>query len=394
MTNATAAGGAGAARSRHLPLDGVRFIPMFLIFLSHVALTVPFASLSFTKSYFKYFGGVGQIGVSFFFVLSGFVLAWTARRKDTVLAFLRRRIVRIYPIHVVTLLLALAVFGTAMTTLDSSLANLALIQSWSSEPRWFNSLNAPSWSLSPLLFFYVAFPLLHRLLHRLRPQFLWWCAGAMVALVIALPAVVRALVPADPAAPPFFRATSMKAFWLVEIFPPSRLPEFALGMVLAYLVKSGRWIRIPLPAALLLAPIGYVVSLNVPKEYQMSAAMIIPWAVIVPAIAASDSKFGETLLGNRMMVWLSKQGLAFMLVQYPVMIFFDKQFGITETYTVTEGMGLAALDLVTSIALAWILTTCIDWLIARLPSSPRPQPVETPAERTGDREALTDRTTA
>jgi peptidoglycan/LPS O-acetylase OafA/YrhL len=41
-------------------------------------------------------------GVSFFFVLSGFVLTWSARPDDIATGFWRRRIARIYPVHLVT----------------------------------------------------------------------------------------------------------------------------------------------------------------------------------------------------------------------------------------------------------------------------------------------------
>lgn len=45
---------------------------------------------------------VGRSALSFFFVLSGFVMTWSARPGDTATAFWRRRAAKIYPLHAVT----------------------------------------------------------------------------------------------------------------------------------------------------------------------------------------------------------------------------------------------------------------------------------------------------
>lgn len=53
---------------------------------------------------------VGYLAVAFFFTLSGFVLAWNARSADTKRAFYQRRFARVYPMHLLTALVA----GTAI----------------------------------------------------------------------------------------------------------------------------------------------------------------------------------------------------------------------------------------------------------------------------------------
>src|SRR5262245_14988195 len=71
-------------------LTGLRWLAAFGVFLSHVNVFLP---LPFTKGLF----GLGVSGVTFFFVLSGFVLTWTMTRDDTAGYFFGRRFARIWP---------------------------------------------------------------------------------------------------------------------------------------------------------------------------------------------------------------------------------------------------------------------------------------------------------
>jgi peptidoglycan/LPS O-acetylase OafA/YrhL len=111
----------------------------------------------------------GTTGVSFFFVLSGFVLAWSARPSDTATGFWRRRIARVYPVHLATALTALLLGATALpdmwpTSGGQLAANLALIHSW--WPAWWQTLHPVSWSLACEAFFYAIFPALNWYLRR------------------------------------------------------------------------------------------------------------------------------------------------------------------------------------------------------------------------------------
>ena len=111
----------------------------------------------------------GYAGVSFFFMLSGFILSHTYQAKLTSGAisrgkYLTLRVARIAPLHwlcgVPLAIWALATVGgpeSGLGSLPSSLTNLALLQSWVPQVKWYFSLNEPSWSLSDELFFYTMF---------------------------------------------------------------------------------------------------------------------------------------------------------------------------------------------------------------------------------------------
>jgi peptidoglycan/LPS O-acetylase OafA/YrhL len=115
----------------------------------------------------------GHFAVPGFFVLSGFVLAhnYAARFQHLsvreVVRFWALRLARIYPVHLVTLLIVAAMVGVAdlvgfsLTdagyTARDFVLNLFLVHTW--VPEFRLNWNYPSWSISSEWFAYLAFPL-------------------------------------------------------------------------------------------------------------------------------------------------------------------------------------------------------------------------------------------
>lgn len=118
----------------------------------------------------------GQYGVTFFFILSGFILtyrykSWFARGVTDAgfWRFLRLRVARIYPVYLVGLLLdtpwhvidrmqagQLAEVGP--TWWASWLLNLVGLQAWVPAVPFAMFWNTPAWSVSAEFFFYATFP--------------------------------------------------------------------------------------------------------------------------------------------------------------------------------------------------------------------------------------------
>ncbi|WP_370422144.1 acyltransferase family protein [Streptomyces sp. QH1-20] len=358
--------------SRLGSLTGVRFPAIFLVFLNHIHLGLAFSSPSASNTYYKYFGWIGQAGLSLFFLISGFLLVWTARENESPLLFWRRRLVRIAPLHWLTFGLSLWIFASPVVSGTAAVLNFFMLSSWSPDPEIFGSMNAPSWSLTLLLFFYLVFPALQWVAKRIPAKYLWWIAGAIVAVIVSITVVVRAVVPVDPMVVPQAPASSVKAFYAIQIFPVTRLLEFALGILMAHIVLSGRWIKSARPLLLTaLLAVGYVVALNSPREYRLVAVMIAPVALFVAGLGAADIAGRKNFLASRPMQWLGDISFAFFLVHWPVVMFFIKVFGETRTYSVSEFIGVAALDLTVSLVLAWLLTIGVERPLVRLLSGGR-----------------------
>lgn len=145
---------------RFVVLDFYRFVAALGVFIFHLKNVDKGISPAWNGSY--------GLFVDMFFILSGFVISYsypaTATGLRSYVRFLVRRIARIYPLHLVTLLAfaALALAGIPGPTTHASaldfIHNLLLVQAWGITDHL--SFNSPAWSISAELFCYLLFPLL------------------------------------------------------------------------------------------------------------------------------------------------------------------------------------------------------------------------------------------
>src|SRR4051794_15959841 len=171
-------------------LTGLRWLAALLVFAYHVHVIRYFRDGA-AGTAVDWLFGAGVTGVSFFFVLSGFVLAWSARDGDRPQRFWLRRIARIYPVHVVCALAALLLLWVQSPQLlpkaDALLANLFLVHAWILDSRFDQSLDPVSWSLACEAFFYALFPLIFALLRRAGDRTMWTVAAGSTAVVFIVP---------------------------------------------------------------------------------------------------------------------------------------------------------------------------------------------------------------
>lgn len=210
-----------------------------------------FAALMIVIHHAEAMMGVGSIGVnwgqgvSFFFVLSGFILTYVYPRLETLpdtARFLRARIARIWPAHAVTFLLGFVLMSYTWDT-ATALANLLLVHAWIPQSAFYFSYNGVSWSVSTEAFFYLAFPVLILGWSR------WWMARFVAACIglVAIFMIVDRLGLPTYGNPLGEEGRLTTQHGLVYIHPVTRIFEFILGMVVATIWRK---IRRPLQPAL------------------------------------------------------------------------------------------------------------------------------------------------
>jgi peptidoglycan/LPS O-acetylase OafA/YrhL len=171
--------------SRIVPLTSARFFAAFYVLLYHGVPNLP--SLHNHHGLFTRIVSLGYVSVSFFFMLSGFILTIVYLKSNAPLnkrRFFVSRFARIYPLYLAALMLDLPHFlyaqryithASTERTLLSLIASIGLVQAWF--VNLVGGLNAPSWSLSAEAFFYLLFPFVSPLLWRLRGRSVLWLSG-------------------------------------------------------------------------------------------------------------------------------------------------------------------------------------------------------------------------
>ncbi len=235
------------ARPRLPALTSLRFFAAFHVVIFHFQAMQIFIG----PAWFQKLSSIGYVGVSFFFVLSAFILVYTYAGRPMILKnFWRARFARIYPAYAFSLLVTALFFFYAVLTMNipffvwakahlklASALVLSLLQAW--VPPAALTWNAVAWSLSVEAFFYVLFPfLLLVLVRRSQPQLL------LIAAVSWLTSLVfsGSYVVLNPDRLSIVNADVLGAFWLnaLKFNPLARLPEFLLGMACGFLFLRSR----------------------------------------------------------------------------------------------------------------------------------------------------------
>ena len=244
-------------RADHLaPLTGLRFLAALLVVLfhflpQHVA-PAP-GPLHLTTRIIHNIVASGFTGVGFFFILSGFILAYTylhprRRRRVGARDFWLARVARVYPLYIVAFLAAAIPFlpwGEHNHGVAAALASVTLVQAWI--PHLAGVWNSPGWSLSAEAFFYALFPLIALAVARLGRRGLILLAAAAWAILVTIALAYLALAPDGPWTP--MHGAWYNHDWLKAVYmnPLARLPEFVLGVALGriFLLDDARRVGVP-----------------------------------------------------------------------------------------------------------------------------------------------------
>ncbi|MFU8850650.1 acyltransferase family protein [Micromonospora sp. SL1-18] len=282
----------------------------------------------------------GRSGVSFFFILSGFVLAWSVRPTDTASRFWWRRFSKIYPNHFVTFLIACLLLswrGMEVIDFERMFYNLTLLHSWPPEQGdvWY-SFNAPSWSLSCEAFFYLSFPLLYAWLRRLRPAAWWAIAAASVVFIAVLPIGIKV----------FHEPFGWSEHFIVYHLPPVRMVEFLLGMCLALLVRGGWWRGPGMTVSIAVVLAGMAVAAFLSEEYGLArdaACTVLGYSLLLPACALADVRRSRSIWRAPLLVYLGEVSFAFYMVHEICLYAVRHTFGDDHPHRPTAAAGVLVL---------------------------------------------------
>jgi peptidoglycan/LPS O-acetylase OafA/YrhL len=272
------------------PLTSARFAAALYVILFHTA----YASGFQMPAWLRTFISLGSASVSFFFVLSGFILAivyLSSGREVDSRKFWIARFARIYPLYILLFVLdtPYILFQKAATqgwlssawkTSIDFIAGVFLLQGWYPS---LNTINFPSWSLSDEAFFYLLFPFVGLAIWKLKPRYaILFGFGLYVVTVwvglcfshvgiapdhsFDLPLMRAAEFVLGIAACKIFIAASHHQKYRV-LLHHAALPTIVLGIILLYLAAS---VPLPFPhemlSGVLLAPLSVALIVALSSE--------------------------------------------------------------------------------------------------------------------------------
>ncbi len=259
-------------------------------------------------------------GLSFFFMLSGFVLTYRYYElpRSQVKTFYLRRLIRIYPLYALAVVsgFLLSYYGYQAAGNEyfaqsgrpwimtgnlphhvydylweeSLWKHLLFLQLWSEGDHAKYLINAPLWSIANEMFFYLCFPLLVPITRYLRS--LPACLVAIVVVIALQHVVFQFKLPDDSRGWFDISAT-------VYTSPLLRIWEFVLGIVLfqAYLLCrdkiSAKQRYLLLAVAAVVYAATYLSHYNLPYEYMLYLYLVPSIALLLFALAMLDFQPGE-----------------------------------------------------------------------------------------------------
>lgn len=325
--------------NRIVRLDGLRFLAALAVVMFHYAFRGEAAGVMPSPALPDWFVGMSQygyLGVNLFFIISGFVIAWSAHERPA-LDFAAARFARLYPAHVAAMTITFAVTLYAGSAHFSSswpqyAANLTMLAPVLGQPF----MDGAYWSIVLELFFYgwvftlLAFGIFERHCTRI---IMVWLAIALFNEHLFLMKPIRVIF-----------LTEFAGF-------------FAAG-ILMYRWRAGRADLATLPLLALSLAVSIRTSLNllpvIEKDYQAEYSGLIVAALVVGvyALLYATTSPRRSRLPSRLLLPLGAISYPlYLLHQHIGYIAFAKLNGVVSGFA---GLVLVTLGMIALAALVWL----------------------------------------
>jgi len=305
------------------PLTSLRFFFALMVFVSHLDFFIK-GNSSLLKNFYSKYLYEGFIGVSFFFILSGFILSY--KYQDKILnkevnnsQFWLARFARIYPLHLVTLLISLPLvlnewFVNQIKFIVKFIINLFLLQSFFPQRTVHYAFNSPSWSISTEAFFYLIFPFV-----------IYWISGlnkklfSLLVLLIFLTILIIKIIPAD------------WQHYIVYVNPFMRSVDFLIGVglfnVYKFILRKDLKLHYNFIEffSLILLILFFAFHNWVPEVYRYSVYYWLPMSFIIFSFAFQKGIISK-LLSNKLLFTGGEISYGFYMYHQLVLRYFSRIF--------------------------------------------------------------------
>lgn len=301
------------------PLTALRFYAAFVVFSLHASMLPGLEWLGHEHAELQ-----GRLGVSIFFVLSGFIMTYVYYGEDkweptraNAGRFLIARVTRIFPLHLLTMLVCLPL-GLKSSTSPIQLENLpihiALLQEWSPIGYPGPGPNKVSWTLSVEMLFYVLTPLLFAGMLRAGKRKVLFLASIFTVLAVLTVAF-------------FSTHNDPDAFIKVER-APFRVTDYVLGILAFIFFNRFRTYTETWKQALLPLGILWFCGMMALEYYRDEASgtnlWMLPGSLMVVLGTAFRRDTKNWLLASDRMVFLGEASFTFYMI-HELMLRYGRQ---------------------------------------------------------------------
>lgn len=291
----------------------------------------------------------GAWGVSVFFVLSGFLMAYNYHNRTldsspkSIFHFAWKKVSKLYPLHIITLLAILPLCDLSIgryPLLKNIFSNVFLLQSWSGNAGTYFSFNAVSWYLSTCFFLYLCFPFIHKCMSKYTNKNNAIMGIAFTLLLQLFTAYISSLLPGAS----IFSDNLCK--WFTYIFPVYRLGDFIIGCNLGYLFLKQEKKQPTLSATfaeaftiLLTAVLLYAYSTQIglgSLEWFRYTLLYTASSILLVYCFASNSGHITKLLSNKILIPVGNISAYAFLIHALVIRYINKLFLLKNGYTLSS----------------------------------------------------------
>ncbi|SDU97136.1 acyltransferase family protein [Pseudomonas vancouverensis] len=345
-------------------LTGLRFFAALMVFFSHY----PIAGVNDS---FSIFFASGYSGVTFFFVLSGFIIAYNYSNRFEISPvaetpkYLWARFSRVYPVYFITMAFVWFLQGAD----GPILIYLFALQAWHPDIPVIGGLNSPAWSISVEFFLYISFPFIMVFFTKIGIMKSKFRIIGLAILFVIVQFSLAAYLSLPPRNDLAISNPDSAHRWLYN-FPLFRVFDFGLGVLAAIFfcrhAKSGD--KKPVWRLISLVSIAAVFLIMTSKDlfysaYSWDAAYALVFALLIFSLAMDQKSLMSLALSNKKIVFLGESSFAFYMIHLIARPIFDSK--VTGSLLTNIAFELFFLGLIITMSIGLHLAVekpCRDYL--------------------------------
>lgn len=326
-------------------LTFTRFLAAIAIVIYHDGAEI----FPFNQSIFKTLFEHANLGVSYFFVLSGFVMivAYYKKERISYYQYYLNRVARIYPVYIVGLLLVLPFY--LRHSKDLSIASFILsatcFQAWI--PAFALNLNAPEWSVSVEVLFYLTFPFLFNKIYK---RYSWKKLVIPVLFVWIISQITFNYLFHST----FYTGYPSNNHNLLYYFPLFHINEFLIGNIagIIYMKTENKRQNYNLPIIMSVILFIFIIQFNSNSNININinfhnGGLAILFAIFILLLSLNDSQITK-FFSLKELVFLGEISFGIYILQLPVGVY---------TKAVLKIIGIANATLIFYIYLSVLMIT-------------------------------------